>query len=116
MPRYKVIIEYDGSNFHGWQRQGGIPSIQAAIEDAIMAFCGEEVQIHTAGRTDSGVHATGQASHFDLSTAQDPFKILSAVNHHLKPLPVALLSVDEVDNEFHARFSAKRRHYIYRIS
>lgn len=115
MPRYKATIEYDGSNFHGWQKQDGLPSVQQSIESAIKLFCGENVEVHTAGRTDAGVHATAQVCHFDLLQQHEPFKIMSAVNHHLKPLPVALLSVEPTDDEFHARFSAKKRYYIYHI-
>lgn len=115
MPRYKCTVEYDGSGFCGWQRQEHAPSVQQSIEEAILAFCGEEITITTAGRTDAGVHATGQVIHLDLATAQDPFKIMSAVNHHIKPLPVAILDAAEVSPEFHARFGAQKRYYIYRI-
>ena len=115
MPRYKCTIEYDGTNFHGWQRQDNVPSVQEEIEKAIFAFCGERVKLCTAGRTDAGVHATGQAAHFDLEKEQDPFKIISAVNHHLANNQISILSVDEVSDEFHARFSAKKRYYVYRI-
>jgi len=115
MPRYKCTVEYDGTGFHGWQRQDEVCSVQTAIEVAIESFCGQSAEIFTAGRTDAGVHAKGQVFHFDLQAAHEPFKIISAVNHHLKPSPIALLQVEEVDGEFHARFSAIKRHYVYRI-
>lgn len=115
MPRYKATVEYDGSNFHGWQRQDSVPSVQQSIEHAIKLFCNEEVEIHTAGRTDAGVHAIAQVFHFDLLQIHDPFKIMSAVNHHMKPAPISLLAVETIDDEFHARFSAKKRYYLYRI-
>ncbi len=116
MPRYKCIIEYEGSNFHGWQKQHGLPSVQQCIEDAIKAFCNESVEIFTAGRTDAGVHALGQVIHFDLSRSYTELTIMSAINQHMKPMPVAILAVKLADNEFHARFWAQKRHYVYRIS
>ena len=115
MPRYKCTIESDGPDFHGWQRQDNVPSVQDVIENALFSFCGEKAKICTAGRTDAGVHATGQVAHFDLHTAQDTFKIMNAVNFHISDNPIALLLVEEVDEEFHARFSAKKRYYMYRI-
>ena len=115
MPRYKITIEYDGTPFVGWQRQATGQSIQGALETAILAFCGDQVGIRAAGRTDSGVHALGQVAHFDLTTARDPFKIREALNYHLKPLPVSVLHCTEVPPDFDARFSAIKRHYCYRI-
>ncbi len=115
MPRYKCILEYDGSSFYGWLRQDNVPSVQKTIEDAIKSFCGENVTIYTAGRTDAGVHALAQTIHFDLKEKRDPFKIISAINHHVRPKPVVLLDVSEVNEDFHARFSAQKRHYMYRI-
>ncbi len=116
MPRYKLTVEYDGTPFVGWQRQDNGPSIQEALELAIEGFCSQRITPTGAGRTDSGVHALAQVAHFDLDTDARPDKIRDALNYHLKPNPIAVLSVELVPNEFHARFSAKRRHYLYRIS
>jgi len=115
MARYKLTIEYDGTPFCGWQRQLGQPSVQQALEEAIARFCGETVTTQAAGRTDTGVHALGQVAHFDLEKNWDPFRVGEALNYHLKPDPVAVLSVEEVGEDFEARFSAKARHYEYRI-
>jgi tRNA pseudouridine38-40 synthase len=115
MPRYKLTIEYDGTPFSGWQRQPNRPSIQQALEEAIAAMSGEMVTTQAAGRTDAGVHALGQVAHFDLSKAWDPFRIREALNYHLRPAPVAVLEAQAVDEGFEARFSAKARHYEYRI-
>jgi len=113
--RWKIIVEYDGGPFVGWQRQNNGPSVQAALEDAVAGFSGEQVAVHGAGRTDSGVHALGQSAHFDLARATDADTVRDALNFHLKPNPVAVLQADAVDGDFHARFSATRRHYLYRI-
>ena len=115
MPRYKIIIEYDGGPFCGWQRQAGLMSVQQALEEAIARFCGESVTTQAAGRTDAGVHALGQVVHFDLESDRDPFKVREALNYHLKPHPIAVLSAETVSSEFEARFSATARHYEYRI-
>ena len=111
MPRYKLTIEYDGTPFNGWQRQPDRPSVQAAVEAAILGFSGEAVTIQAAGRTDSGVHALGQVVHFDLSKAWDPFRIREAMNYHLRPNPVAVIEAAAVPDTFEARFSALARHY-----
>ena len=115
MPRYKLIIEYDGTPFSGWQRQTERASVQQALEEAIFRMSGERVTTQAAGRTDAGVHGLGQVAHFDLSKAWDPFRIREALNYHLRPAPVAILSAESVDESFEARFSAKARHYEYRI-
>jgi len=115
MARYKLTIEYDGTPFAGWQRQAGQISVQEAIETAIERFCGEKIVIQAAGRTDSGVHATGQVISFDLPGARDPFRIREALNFHLKPYPVAVIAAEAVGEDFEARFSATARHYEYRI-
>ena len=115
MTRYKLTIEYDGTPFCGWQRQNGQPSVQQALEEAITAFCGETVNTQAAGRTDTGVHALGQVAHVDLSEDWDPFRVGEALNFHLKPNPVAVISVERVGEDFEARFSAIARHYEYRI-
>lgn len=115
MTRYRLLIEYDGTGFVGWQRQENGPSVQAALERAVMAFSGEEVRLHAAGRTDAGVHATGQVAHFDLAKDTDAGTVADALNAHLRPDPVAVLRADAVDEDFHARLSARERRYTYRI-
>lgn len=115
MPRYKLTIEYDGTPFSGWQRQTARPSVQQALEEAILGMSGEVVTTQAAGRTDAGVHALGQVAHVDLSKAWDPFRIREALNYHLRPQPVAIVKAEAVDDSFEARFSALSRHYEYRI-
>jgi len=115
MPRYRLLLEYDGTDFVGWQRQDNGRSVQQAIEEAVTGFSGETVTLHAAGRTDAGVHALGQVAHFDLPRAFPADTVRDAVNHHLKPEPVAVLEATTVDDEFHARFSALERRYLYRI-
>ncbi len=115
MPRYKLTLEYDGKPFCGWQRQPRQLSVQQALEQAIERFSGEHVGTQAAGRTDAGVHALGQVVHFDLAVPRDPFRIREALNHHLRPHPVAVLLVEPVPDDFEARFSAIARHYEYRI-
>ncbi|MBL8566422.1 MAG: tRNA pseudouridine(38-40) synthase TruA [Hyphomicrobiaceae bacterium] len=115
MPRYRITIEYDGTPFVGWQRQAEGVSVQGALEEAIHAFSGERVTLRAAGRTDAGVHATGQVAHFDLERPRDPFRIAAAVNFHLRPHPVAVVACAEAAADFDARFSATSRHYLYRI-
>ena len=113
--RYRLLIEYDGAPFFGWQRQDNGPSVQGALETAIEKLSGERITVTGAGRTDAGVHALGQAAHFDLEKEFTGDKIRDALNFHLRPAPVAVLEAEIVHGEFHARFSAKARHYIYRI-
>ncbi|MEI2385353.1 tRNA pseudouridine(38-40) synthase TruA [Breoghania sp. JC706] len=115
MPRYKLTIEYDGTGFVGWQRQENGMSVQQAIEEAIAAFAGEAPGIRGAGRTDAGVHATGQVAHVDLARDWDAEKVREATNAHLRPHAVAILSAERVADDFDARFSAVKRHYLYRI-
>ncbi|WP_421761155.1 tRNA pseudouridine(38-40) synthase TruA [Devosia sp.] len=115
MPRYKLVIEYNGGPFSGWQRQAHALSVQQVIEEAITRFSGETVGIQAAGRTDSGVHALGQVVSFDLSRDWDPFRIREAMNFHTKPHPIAIITAEAVPDEFEARFSATARHYEYRI-
>jgi tRNA pseudouridine38-40 synthase len=115
MPRYKIIIEYDGGPFVGWQHQENSPSVQRAIMTAIEAFSGEKVMVQGAGRTDAGVHALGQVAHFNLSTERETDTVRDALNAHLRPHPVAVLSAERVPDIFDARRSALRRHYLYRI-
>ena len=115
MPRYRLLIEYDGGPFQGWQAQANGPSVQSAVEDAIHAFCGERVRIAAAGRTDTGVHATGQVAHFDLQKAWPADTVRDAVNAHLQPRPVVVLEAALAGEDFHARFSATGRRYLFRI-
>ena len=115
MTRYKLTLEYDGAGFVGWQRQENGPSLQAALEAAVLGFCGEAVTVHGAGRTDAGVHALGQVAHVDLAKETDADTVRDALNAHLKPAAVAVLAAEVVDGDFHARFSALERAYCYRI-
>ncbi|MGD9783579.1 MAG: tRNA pseudouridine(38-40) synthase TruA [Hyphomicrobiaceae bacterium] len=115
MPRYRITIEYDGTPFLGWQRQASGATVQGALEEAIFRFCGERVSLRAAGRTDTGVHALGQVAHFDLTAPREPRTIREAVNFHLRPAPVAIVTCDEVAADFDARFSATGRRYLYRI-
>ena len=115
MPRYRLTLEYDGTPFSGWQRQADRASVQQALEEAIAGMSGETVTTQAAGRTDAGVHALGQVVHFELSKEWDPFRIREALNYHLRPAPVAVLEAEAVGEDFEARFSAKARHYEYRI-
>jgi tRNA pseudouridine38-40 synthase len=115
MPRYFLTLEYDGRPFRGWQRQENRPSVQAALEAAVEAFCGEEVRAVAAGRTDSGVHALGQVAHIDLEREPRLDELQGALNFHLQPQPVAVLAAHRVPDDQHARFSATMRHYRYRI-
>jgi tRNA pseudouridine38-40 synthase len=115
MPRYRLTLEYDGGPFVGWQRQDNGSSVQEKIENAIFDFCGERVTVQGAGRTDAGVHALGQVAHVDLAREAAPDTVRDAVNHHLKPCPISVLDAALVADDFHARFSAIKRHYLYRI-
>ena len=115
MPRYKLIIEYDGGQFVGWQRQANGPSVQGALEDAVRAFTGADAQVHGAGRTDAGVHALAMAAHVDIEKPFGADVVRDALNHHLKPAPIAVLVADEASDDFHARFSCIQRAYEYRI-
>jgi tRNA pseudouridine38-40 synthase len=115
MPCYRITIEYDGRDLVGWQRQKNGPSVQQHIEEAIFDFCGEEVRIQGAGRTDAGVHALRQVANFELTSNRKPQVVMNALNQHLKPAPIAILECLEIDEEFNARFSATKRHYLYRI-
>jgi tRNA pseudouridine38-40 synthase len=115
MPRYRLTIEYDGTPFVGWQRQDNGPSVQAALEEAIFKLSSEISTVTGAGRTDAGVHAFAQVAHFDLVKEFEAGKVRDALNHFLKPAPVALIGAAIVESDFHARFSATGRHYFYRI-
>ena len=115
MTRFRLTIEYDGRPFMGWQRQAHGPSVQQAIEEAIGAITHEEVVLHAAGRTDAGVHALAMTAHVDISRRITPHRLADGTNAKLRPLPVAILGVEEVSDDFHARFSCIGRSYLYRI-
>ncbi|MDF1854350.1 tRNA pseudouridine(38-40) synthase TruA [Pseudooceanicola sp.] len=115
MPRYALKIEYNGRPFCGWQRQVDHPSVQAVIEAALARLEPRVHNIAAAGRTDTGVHATGQVAHCDMDRDWDPFRLSEALNHHLKPHPVAILAVARVAEDWHARFSAQQRQYHFRL-
>lgn len=115
MPRYALLVDYHGAPFSGWQRQADQPSVQGAIEAALAKLEPGPHTIAAAGRTDAGVHATGQVAHCDLERDWDAFRISEALNFHLKPLPVAILRAERVADDWHARFSAHERRYTYRV-
>lgn len=115
MPRYRLLIEYDGRPYHGLQAQGDLPSVQASIERAVKGFCGQTLRLQAAGRTDTGVHATGQVVHVDLEKDWSPEVVRDALNAHLVPEPIVVLEAAVAPEGWHARFSATRRRYLYRI-
>ncbi|PRX38276.1 tRNA pseudouridine38-40 synthase [Meinhardsimonia xiamenensis] len=115
MPRYALKIEYHGGPFSGWQRQAGQPSVQQALEEALRRLEPKVPSVAAAGRTDAGVHATGQVAHCDLGRNWEPFRLSEALNWHLKPHPVAILAAARVPDDWHARFSAIERRYTYRL-
>jgi tRNA pseudouridine38-40 synthase len=115
MPRYKLTIEYDGSGFSGWQRQENGPSIQQVLEEAVFALTGQTISVHGAGRTDAGVHASGQVAHVDLGREWSAWRLREAINAHLVRRPIAVLEVEPAADDFDARRSAIRRDYLYRI-
>ncbi|MFN3076171.1 MAG: tRNA pseudouridine(38-40) synthase TruA [Alphaproteobacteria bacterium] len=115
MTRFKLTVEYVGTGFVGWQRQENGYSVQQALEEAVAGYCQASVVLHAAGRTDAGVHALGQVAHVTLPRDDAPERVRDALNAHLRPHPVAVLAVERVDDDFHARFSATERRYLYRI-
>ncbi len=116
MTRFRLLVEYDGTGLVGWQRQDhGLPSVQGALEQAVLALCGQYCPVMAAGRTDAGVHATGQVAHVDLPRPYRPDKVRDALNFHLRPNRMAVLDAQVADADFHARFSATGRAYLYRI-
>ena len=116
MPRYKLTIEYDGAPFCGWQLQDSLPTVQGAMEAAVKAMTGEDVRVHGSGRTDAGVHARGQVAHCDIAKPFAPDRLRDGLNAHLRPNPVGVLNAEIVPESFEARFSAIKRHYLYRIA
>lgn len=115
MPRFKLLVEYDGGPYAGFQRQQDQRTVQGALEAAVLAFSGEEITLKAAGRTDTGVHARGQVVHFDLSKAWPSDTVRDAMNAHLRQELVGVVTAELVDDAFDARFSAKARHYRYTI-
>ena len=123
MTRWKITIEYNGQDYSGFQWQPDLPTIQGAIEESIYKFCQQKISIIVAGRTDAGVHAYGQIAHFDLDYKTpegedrplDGFELAKALNAHLRPQPISIVHAEKVDEDFHARFGAKQKHYFYRI-
>lgn len=116
MPRYALKVEYDGAPFAGWQAQKGQPSVQQTIEEALSRLEPGPHRIAAAGRTDAGVHGLGQVAHCDLAQGWSAFRLSEALNHHLKPAPVAIVAAAQVAGDWHARFSATERRYLYRIA
>jgi tRNA pseudouridine38-40 synthase len=115
MPRYRLDLEYDGGPYKGFQAQADLPTVQGSIERAVKAFCGEDLRLQAAGRTDTGVHALHQVVHIDLERAWRPEVVRDAINAHLVPEPIAIIAASLAPEDFHARFSAKGRRYLYRI-
>ena len=115
MPRYRLTLEYDGSAYNGYQAQAGLPSVQEAVETAVFAFSGERVRLQAAGRTDTGVHATGQVVHVDLEKDWPERTVANALNAHLIEEAVVVLDASLAPEGWHARFSATKRRYLYRI-
>jgi tRNA pseudouridine38-40 synthase len=115
MPRYRLTVEYDGGPYCGFQTQADLPTVQGSLEKAVLAFSGETIRLGAAGRTDTGVHALAQVCHIDLTRDWRPDVVRNALNAHLVPQPISILAVEAVDEDFHARFSAQGRAYLYRI-
>lgn len=115
MPRYRLTLEYDGAAFIGWQMQAEGLSVQSVLEKAVAIINGAPAAVHGAGRTDAGVHALGQVAHVDLVREWDPFVLRNALNGNVRPHPASVLEAKPVADDFHARFAARRRHYLYRI-
>lgn len=115
MTRFALTIEFDGGPYMGWQWQDHGPSVQGAIEEAIFKTTGEKTLVYSAGRTDAGVHALGMRAHVDIQKPLPPFRLMGAINAHLRPHPIAILACEEVDPEWHARYTCIGRSYEYRI-
>ncbi|MDG1439093.1 MAG: tRNA pseudouridine(38-40) synthase TruA [Emcibacteraceae bacterium] len=115
MNRYKLTIEFEGTDYHGWQMQDDVPNIQAELEKAAFKLCQTKCRFHSAGRTDAGVHAKGMVTHVDIPRDIPAFKVMDAINFHLTGVPISVIMSEKVDDNFHARFSAKKRYYRYHI-
>ncbi|KAA9008079.1 tRNA pseudouridine(38-40) synthase TruA [Histidinibacterium aquaticum] len=115
MPRYAMRVEYDGGPYSGWQRQKDLPTVQGVLEAALAKLQKTDPKVAAAGRTDAGVHALGQVAQADLERPWDPFRLSEALNYHMKPAPVAITACAEVPDDWHARFSAIRRRYLFRL-
>lgn len=115
MTRFRLIVEFDGRPFMGWQRQAHGPSVQQAIEEAVQSITGEAAVLHAAGRTDAGVHALAMSAHVDIAKPITPFRLSEGLNARLRPLPVAILMAEAVADDWHARFSCIGRRYVYHI-
>ena len=115
MYRYKIILEYIGEGYCGWQKQKDLLSLQQIIEEAIFSFSKERVNVAVAGRTDAGVNAYGQVAHFDLEKYYEPRRLMQSINHFSRPHTIGVVAAETVDSDFHARFSARSRHYVYKI-
>lgn len=115
MTRFALTLEFDGGPFFGLQRQAHGPSVQQAVEEAVAAITGEEVRMHAAGRTDTGVHALAMRAHVDVAKAIDAFRLMEGINAKLRPLPIAVTACEPVSDDWHARFSCVGRAYLYRI-
>jgi len=124
MPRYKLTIEYDGTRYAGWQKQPGQPTVQESIANALLKFTGEVIDVVGAGRTDSGVHATGQVAHIELCKEWDAYRVMQGINFYLFATEnedevsnnrISIINAERVNDDFHARFTATKRHYVYRI-
>lgn len=113
--RYKLTIEYDGGPFQGWQRLPDLPTVQGALEEALFKLTGARGEVSGSGRTDAGVHAAGQVAHVDLEKPMPPQRLCDALNAHLRPHPITVLNAEEAAPDFHARFDAVRRVYVYEI-
>ncbi len=116
MTRFALTLEFDGTPFAGLQRQSHAPSVQQAVEEAVQAVTGEQVTLHAAGRTDAGVHALAMRAHVDVAKEIAPFRLMEAINHHLRPAPIAVLACEAKPDDWHARFSCEGREYLYRIA
>ena len=115
MTRFKINLEYDGTDLIGWQENQQGPSVQSLLQDAIFQFCGEKTTVFSAGRTDAGVHAVNMVAHFDLERDQEPETVMRALNFYLAEKPVAVLNCEKVNDDFHSRFSCVARHYKYTV-
>jgi tRNA pseudouridine38-40 synthase len=115
--RIKLTIEYDGTNYHGWQTQNGLPTIQESIETALKKLFSQDIKTFVAGRTDAEVHAFGQTAHFDIDDHRNysEWRIMSGINNYLVEEPISIVKVEFVDQDFHSRFSAQQKSYIYKI-